>query len=64
MWIEDLISHLFRDLVVWSSGDAGHEVAGDEGSDDDRPSAGRLLLERVTIKVQWGEDDWHLADLT
>lgn len=64
MWIEDLISHLFRDLVVWSSGDAGHEVTGDEGSDDDGTSAGRLLLQRVTIKVQWGEDDWHLADLT
>lgn len=64
MCIEYLISHLFRDLVVWSSGDAGHEVTGDEGSNDNGPSAGRLLLLRVTIKVQWGEDDWHLADLT
>lgn len=64
MWMEDLISYLFRDLVVWSCGDAGHEVAGDEGSDDDGPSAGWLLLQRVAIKVQRGEDDWHLADLT
>lgn len=51
-------------MVARHGRDARHEVAGDEGADDHRAPAGRLLLQWVTVKVQGGEDDRHLADLT
>ena len=51
-------------MVSGLGGDAGHEVAGDEGADHHRAPAGRLLLLCVTVKVQGGQNDRHLADLT
>lgn len=56
-------THLLRDVVSWRGGDPRHEVAGDEGADDYGAPAGRLLLQRVAVKVQGGQDDGHLADL-
>lgn len=55
--------YLFWDMVAWCSGDASHEIAGDEGADHHRAPAGRLLLQRVPVKVQRGQDDGHLAYL-
>lgn len=60
-WIR---KYLLRDVVPWHGGDAGHEIAGDEGTNHHRAPAGRLLLQRVAVKVQGGQDDGHLADLT
>lgn len=57
-------TRLFWDVVIRRGSDAGHEVAGDEGSDDDGASAGRLLLQRVAVEMQWHQDDGHLTDLT
>lgn len=51
-------------MVARHGGDASHEVAGNEGADNHRAPAGWLLLQWVTVKVQGGQDDWHLADLT
>lgn len=51
-------------MVIRCGGDAGHEVAGDEGSDDDGAPAGRLLLQRVTVEMQRHQDNGHLTDLT
>lgn len=51
-------------MVIRRGSDARHEVAGDEGPDDDGASAGRLLLQRVAVEMQRHEDDWHLTDLT
>lgn len=51
-------------MVARHGRDASHEIAGDEGADHHRASAGRLLLQWVAVKVQGGQDDWHLADLT
>lgn len=51
-------------MVVGRGGDAGHEVAGDEGADDDGASARGLLLQRVAVEVQRRQDHGHLADLT
>lgn len=56
-------THLLRDVVSRRGGDPRHEVAGDEGADDHGAPAGRLLLQRVPVKVQGGQDDGHLADL-
>lgn len=56
--------HLLWDMIAGHGGDAGHEVAGDKCSDHHRAPAGWLLLQWVTVKVQGGEDDRHLADLT
>lgn len=56
-------TYLLWDMAARRGGDARHEVAGDEGADDHRAAAGRLLLQRVTVKVQRGQDDGHLADL-
>lgn len=57
-------AYLLWDMVARRGGDARHEIAGDEGADDHGAAAGRLLLQRVTVKVQRGQDDGHLADLT
>lgn len=57
-------TYLLWDVVARHCRDTGHEVAGDEGADHHGAPAGRLLLQGVTVKVQRGEDDWHLADLT
>lgn len=51
-------------MVSRRGGDPRHEVAGDEGADHHGAPAGRLLLQRVSVKVQGGQDDGHLADLT
>lgn len=56
--------YLLWDMAAWRGGHARHEVAGDEGADHHRAPAGRLLLQRVAVKVQGGQDDGHLADLT
>lgn len=56
--------YLLWDMVARHGGDAGHEIAGDEGADHHRAPAGGLLLQWVTVKVQGGQDDRHLADLT
>lgn len=56
--------YLLRDLVAGLGRDAGHEIAGDEGADHHGAPAGWLFLERVAVKVQRGQDDRHLADLT
>lgn len=56
--------YLLGDVVSWHGGDAGHEIAGDEGANHHRAPAGWLLLQRVAVKVQGGQDDGHLADLT
>lgn len=50
-------------MVARHGRDASHEITGDEGADHHRAPAGRLLLEWVTVKVQGGQYDWHLADL-
>lgn len=50
-------------MVARRGRDACHEVTGDEGANHNRTPAGGLFLQRVTIKVQGGEDDRHLADL-
>lgn len=55
--------YLFWDMVARRSGDASHKIAGDEGANHHRAPAGRLLLQRVPVKVQRGQDDGHLADL-
>lgn len=60
---EGVTMYLFWDMVAWRSGDASHEIAGDEGADHHRAPAGRLLLQRVPVKVQGGQDDRHLTDL-
>ena len=57
-------AYLLWDVVARRGGDTRHEVAGDEGADHHRAPAGRLLLQRVAVKVQGGQDDGHLADLT
>lgn len=59
-----LWTNLFRDVVVRCGGDAGHEVAGDEGPDDHGAPARGLLLQGVAVKVQRRQDHRHLADLT
>lgn len=51
-------------MVAWHGWDTGHEVAGDKGADHHRAPAGGLLLQWVTVKVQGGQDDRHLTDLT
>lgn len=51
-------------MVIRRGSNARHEVAGDEGSDDDGAPAGRLLLQRVAVEMQRHEDDGHLTDLT
>lgn len=56
--------YLLWDVVARHCSDSGHEVAGDEGADHHRAPAGWLLLQWVTVKVQGGQDDRHLADLT
>ncbi len=56
--------YLLREVVAWHCGDASHEIAGDEGADHHGAPAGRLLLQWVTVKVQWRQDDRHLADFT
>lgn len=58
------MTYLLWDVVAWHGGDASHEVAGDEGADHYRAPTGWLLLQWVTVKVQRGQDDRHLADLT
>lgn len=55
--------YLLWDMVARHGRDAGHEIVGDEGADHHRAPAGWLLLQRVTVKVQRGQDDWHLTDL-
>lgn len=62
--IYHLQHHLLWDMIARHGGDASHEVAGDKGADHHGAPAGRLLLQWVTVKVQRGQDDWHLADLT
>lgn len=61
---EERNTRLLGDVIIRRGGDARHEVAGDEGSDDDGAPAGRLLLQRVTVEMQRHEDDGHLTDLT
>lgn len=61
---EGVAVYLLWDVVAWRGGHARHEIAGDEGADHHRAPAGRLLLQRVAVKVQGGQDDGHLADLT
>lgn len=56
--------YLLGDMVAGHGRDSCHEVAGDEGADHHRASAGWLLLQWVAVKVQRREDDGHLADLT
>lgn len=56
-------TNLLWDVVSRRGRDPRHEVAGDEGADDHGAPAGRLLLQRVPVKVQGGQDDGHLADL-
>lgn len=58
------MSYLLWDMVARRGRDASHKIAGDKGADHHRAPAGWLLLQRVTVKVQRRQDDWHLADLT
>lgn len=58
------MAYLLWDVVSWRGRDAGHEIIGDEGADHHRAPAGGLFLQRVAVKVQGGQDDRHLADLT
>lgn len=63
-FIYHLQHHLLWDVVSRHGRDACHEVAGDEGADHHGAPTGWLLLQWVAVKVQGGQDDWHLADLT
>lgn len=62
--LQPVETHLLWEVVARHGWDARHEVAGDEGANDNRASARRLLLQRVPVKVQGGQNDRHLADLT
>lgn len=56
--------YLFWNLITRSCCNPSHEVACNERSDNHRPLAGWLFLQRVPIKMQWGQDYWHLANFS
>lgn len=56
--------YLLWDVVARRGRYPCHEVTGDEGADHHGAPARRLLMHGVAVKVQGGQDDRHLTDLT